>query len=252
MYIDSQGIVLRQIKTQESRTMLLVFTEKYGKLSVGTNLTNRGKNKSSFALKPFTFGMYHIFKGRNYYNLDRAETLQSFYGIGEDIDKYMAASYVLELTEKVIPEEIPQPGIFKLLMEFIVELEKRKAHHLTLELAYEIKLLRLLGTFPELNRCTTCGDSKNPEFFSVENGGIMCSNCHEKIKSEAIESLIFPINFDIVKVLNYFTSNSLSTFKKIALEDRTANYLQKIIRSYISYHLDIKKLKSESVMDIEV
>ena len=80
----------------------------------------------------------------------------------------------------------------------------------------------------------------------------MCSNCHEKIKSEAIESLIFPINFDIVKVLNYFTSNSLSTFKKIALEDRTANYLQKIIRSYISYHLDIKKLKSESVMDIEV
>ena len=108
MYIDSQGIVLRQIKTQESRTMLLVFTEKYGKLSVGTNLTNRGKNKSSLALKPFTFGMYHIFKGRNYYNLDRAETLQSFYGIGEDIDKYMAASYVLELTEKVIPEEIPQ------------------------------------------------------------------------------------------------------------------------------------------------
>ena len=131
-------------------------------------------------------------------------------------------------------------------------MEKRKAHHLTLELAYEIKLLRLLGTFPELNRCTTCGDSKNPEFFSVENGGIMCSNCHEKIKSEVIESLIFPINFDIVKVLNYFTSNSLSTFKKIALEDRTANYLQKIIRSYISYHLDIKKLKSESVMDIEV
>lgn len=252
MYIDSQGIVLRQTKTQEARTILHVFTEKYGKISVGTNLTNKGKNKSSLALKPFAYGMYHIFKGRNYYNLDRAETIRSFYGIGEDIEKYIEASYILELTEKVIPEEIPQPGIFNLLMDFIKELEKRKSHHITLKLAYEIKLLRLLGIFPELRYCAVCGSEESLNFFSVENGGIVCSNCGEKIKSENIESLIFPINFDIVKVLNYFASNSLKTFEKIALDDKLAVYIQKIIRNYFSYHLDIKSLKSEGVMDIEI
>ncbi|MDY2959265.1 MAG: DNA repair protein RecO [Hornefia sp.] len=252
MYIDSRGIVLRQIKTQDTRTMLLVFTEKYGKLSVGTGLTGKGKNKSSLALRPFTFGMYHIFKGRNYYNLDRAETLHSFYSIGEDIDKYMEASYILELTEKVIPEDVPQPGIFSLLMNFIKALEKRKTHHLTLKLAYEVKLLKLLGIFPELKRCAICGSTEGKEYFSIESGGLMCSGCCEKIKSESTESLIFPTTFDIVKVLNYFASNSLETFEKIALEDKTAKYLQRIIRSYISYHLDIKKLKSESVFDVEI
>ena len=36
------------------------------------------------------------FKGRESYNLNRGQVIKSYYGIGEDLDKYMAASYVLE------------------------------------------------------------------------------------------------------------------------------------------------------------
>ena len=123
MHIDSRGIIFRQVKTTDMRRMLLIFTEKCGKLSVGTSLPEKNQKHASLALRPFTCGNYSIYKGRNYYNLDRVETLKSFYGIGEDLDKYMAASLALELTEKIVPEEVPQPRIFALLLDFLNEME---------------------------------------------------------------------------------------------------------------------------------
>lgn len=248
MYLNSEGIIFRQTKTASGRRMILLFTAKYGKLSVGTSMTEKGKSRSSLALRPFTYGNYQIFQGRNYYNLDRAETIRSYYGIGEDIDKYMAAAYILELTEKVVPEEAAQPEVFHLLIGFLEELEQRKKQHLTLVLAYEIRLLRLLGTFPELGECAVCGTKQNLTHFSVTRGGMICEKCAEKILSSGDETLIYRTKFDIVNVINYFASNPLKSFRNIALNEEDAAALRSILRSYISYHLDVGDLKSESIL----
>ncbi len=247
MYVNSQGIVFRHVKAAGGRKIILLFTEKYGKISVGTSINEKSKTRSSLALRPFTQGNYQIFQGRNYYNLDRAETIRSFYGIGEDIDKYMAAAYVLEMTEKVVPEELSQPGAFKLLIEFLKELEDRKTRHLTLVLAYEIKLIKLLGCFPELNRCTNCGKAEKSRHFAINLGGLLCEDCFEKLNEENGEILIFTTKFDIINVIDYFAYNPLKSFRKIALKEEDAIQLQNILRQYISYHLGVEHLKSEPV-----
>ena len=89
MLTDTEGIVLRQVKTSYGRRMILLFSKKYGKISAGTGLNERGKGKSSLALRPFTYGRYELFKNRDSYNINGAEVLKSYYGIGEDVDKYM-------------------------------------------------------------------------------------------------------------------------------------------------------------------
>lgn len=304
MHIDSRGIIFRQVKTTDMRRMLLIFTEKCGKLSVGTSLPEKNQKHASLALRPFTCGNYSIYKGRNYYNLDRVETLKSFYGIGEDLDKYMAASLALELTEKIVPEEVPQPRIFALLLDFLNEIELRKQKHTTLLLAFETKLLFALGTFPRLDSCASCGSKEKPEFFSVPDGGVICRRCFEDhnatkafgtgpalsgtskvpgtgsvvsdtskvpgtgsavsdtskvssekpadnktLKSTDDERLIFKLNFDIVKVLNYFASNSLKNFRNITLQQDVESELQDMMRSYISFHMDVGKLKSDKMLN---
>lgn len=304
MHIDSRGIIFRQVKTTDMRRMLLIFTEKCGKLSVGTSLPEKNQKHASLALRPFTCGNYSIYKGRNYYNLDRVETLKSFYGIGEDLDKYMAASLALELTEKIVPEEVPQPRIFALLLDFLNEIELRKQKYTTLLLAFETKLLFALGTFPRLDSCASCGSKERPEFFSVPDGGVICRRCfedhnatkafgtgpavsgtskvpgtgstvsdtskvsgtgsavsdtakvssektadNEKLKSTDDERLIFKLNFDIVKVLNYFASNSLKNFRNITLQQDVESELQDMMRSYISFHMDVGKLKSDKMLN---
>lgn len=307
MHIDSRGIIFRQVKTTDMRRMLLIFTEKCGKLSVGTSLPEKNQKHASLALRPFTCGNYSIYKGRNYYNLDRVETLKSFYGIGEDLDKYMAASLALELTEKIVPEEVPQPRIFVLLLDFLNEIELRKQKYTTLLLAFETKLLFALGTFPRLDSCASCGSKERPEFFSVPDGGVICRRCFEdhnatkafgtgpavsgtskvpgtgstvsdtskvsgtgsvvsdtsKVSSEKTadnktlkstddERLIFKLNFDILKVLNYFASNSLKNFRNITLQQDVESELQDMMRSYISFHMDVGKLKSDKMLNDQI
>ncbi|MGN1142954.1 MAG: DNA repair protein RecO [Anaerovoracaceae bacterium] len=247
MITDTEGIVLRQVRTVGGRRMILLFSRKFGKINVGTSINEGGKNKSALAVRPFTNGRYELFKGRESYNLNSGQVLQSFYRIGEDLDKYMAASYVLELTEKLLPEELPQPRLYQLLLDFLEEMEQREKKHGTLVMAYMVKALDILGTMPCLDQCTACGcsGSEHLHLFSVEEGGMLCDTCGQQLRKENGRALIYEINFGIVDILKYFQKHPLSDFRRLALEEKTLEKLQHILRQYLAYHLDVKELKSE-------
>ena len=246
MVTDTEAIVLRQTRTVGGRRMILLFSRKFGKISVGTSLNEGGKNKSALAVRPFTNGRYELFKGRDSYNLNHAQVLQSFYSIGEDLDKYMAASYVLELTEKILPDEMPQSRLYNLLLEFMEELEVRQKKHETLVMAYMIKALDILGSMPQIRECACCGTGEERlNLFSVKEGGMICRKCGENLKEEDSRPLIYEANFAIVDILGYFQKHPLSAFRKLALEEKTLEKLQRIMRQYLAYHLDVKELKSE-------
>lgn len=252
MYTNSEGIVLRQIKTTGGRRIVIIFTKRYGKISMGTGSNERNaKSKAALAIRPFTYGTYEFYKNREYYNLSTGEVKRSYYAIGEDIDKYMSASFVLELTEKFLPEDIPQPRIFNLLLDFLEALEKRKRRFETLILAYELKALGILGVAPVMDKCVLCGSEKVSR-FSVIDGGMICEECFKKILEEDQNKnrlrLISKTEFDIVSIINFFNRKSFGSFEKIALEEQISDALQSIIRDYYSYHLDIGKLKSEGML----
>ena len=245
MYINSEGIILRQVKAASGRRMLLVFTKKYGKISAGSDISEKGRGKAALALRPFTYGQYEFFKNRDYYNLNSGEVKKSFFRIGEDLDKYFQASIAMEITEKALPDELPQPKIFNLLVDFLTALETRERKHETLLLAYEIKLLSLLGTAPVTTQCACCGSREKLSFFSVADGGMLCDKCKELRQ----DKLIFKPGFDIVDVISFFVKNPMGNFSKIALNEGVAMELQAIIRDYMAYYLDISHLKSEDVID---
>ena len=103
MLTDTEGIVLRQVKTSYGRRMILLFSKKYGKISAGTSLGEKGRNKTSLALRPFTYGRYELFKNRDSYNINGADILKSYYKIGEDVDKYMNGAYAVSYTHLTLP-----------------------------------------------------------------------------------------------------------------------------------------------------
>lgn len=242
MHINSEGIVFRQVKIGGGRKMLHLFTKKYGKISAGSSITEKTRSKSALATQLFTHSNYEIFKGRDYYNINSGEVKKSYYKIAEDVDKYMQASFVLELTEKMLPEEMPQPRLFHLLIDFFTEIEKRETKYETLVLAYEVKALSLMGSFPQLEQCACCGRQESLSHFSVKDGGMICVNCGNK----ANDTLIYQVKFDIVSILKYFLKTPLHDFGRIALDEAVAKDLQGILRKYMSYYLDIGTLKSES------
>lgn len=248
MLTDTEGIVLRQVKASYGRRMILLFSKKYGKISAGTSMGDKGRNRTSLALRPFTYGRYELFKNRDSYNINGADIIRSYYSIGEDVDKYMNGAYVLEFTERILEEGVPSPAIFSLLIDFFDLLETRDRGIGTLVLAYQTKVFKYAGVMPQLDRCVLCGEKKPAACFGIEEGGMICRDCIAGMENLQEHTLIYDVKFGILDILKYFMANPLRKLENIALREDAGRLLQKIIREYAAYYLDASDLKSEKLI----
>lgn len=249
MYIDTEGVILKQIRTLNNRRIILLFSKKYGKISAGSNLTEKGKGKQSLAMKPFTYGRYELFKGRDIYNINAAEVIKSFYKIGEDVDKYMSCSYVLELTERMLPENQPAPAIFDLLIDFLEVIERRSKRYGSLVVAFQLKALQHSGNAPNVKSCISCGSQQDSRHFSIKDGGMICGDCISRnMETKDKDTLIYDVDFGIVNIMRYILDHPIAALEKMALDEASLSALQRILKSYISYHFDIDELKSEAFL----
>ncbi len=249
MVTDTDGIILRQTRLPDERRMIVLFTRKFGKISAGTSIRLNGKNKSALALRVFTHGRYELFFGGKSCNINAAETIDSYYRLGEDIDKYMLASYILEYTDRLLGENQPNEQLFGMLLEFMAMLERRKSKPESLALIYQWKALGACGYMPQLDSCVRCGAAVS-DFrqgaFSVVDGGLICGEC--KNSRSVNKSLLYSPKFDIIQILKSIRDKKISAFENLALSDEVYGVMRSMVKDYISYHLDINKLKSETYL----
>jgi len=248
MYTETEGIVLKHIKAVNGRRMIVLFSKKLGKINAAASMNDKGKNRLALALRPFTHGRYSLFKNRELYNVNGAEVVKAYYGIGEDVDKYMCASFALEFTEKLLPEGVPAAELFNLILDFFDLIEARKKKHMTPVIAYQLKAIQIMGLAPEIGRCVRCGNKEDLDFFDVKEGGAICQNCRNIIPKDNDE-LIFSLSFDIINALLFFFKNNLKSVENIALDDGVKTELLVIIKEYRAFHLNIKELKSEDFLE---
>jgi DNA repair protein RecO (recombination protein O) len=250
MYTDTEGIVLRQVKSLGGRRIIVLLSQKHGKISAGTFISESGKSKSSLAIRPFTYGRYEINRTRGAYHINGAETLRSYYRIGENVDKFMNCSYVLEFTDKLLPEEAPASGLLALLDEYFMCMERRGGKFELLTLACLLKVMRVCGAAPEMEKCVVCGRAAGGggAGFSVRGGGVICEDCAAEGNREDIDNdkLLYQIDFGIVNVMRHLTARPLQDFEGLALDERASRLLRRILRDHAAYHLDVGKLKSEN------
>jgi DNA repair protein RecO (recombination protein O) len=246
MYTETEGIILRQTKTVNGRRMILLFSKKFGKVSAGTSITEKGRSKAALAMRPFAYGRYEMFKNQDQFNIQSAEMIKSYFKIGEDIDKFMASSYVLELSEKLLQEGAPNPRYFQLMLDFFEVMEKRERDMNTLILAFEMKAIQLFGVAPQLDSCSICGKTEKSVRFGIQQGGLICESCMKNLTPKPNDSLIYELSFDIVDILKYFSECPLASFQKLVLAEEKQVVVKSLLREYLAYHLDLGILKSES------
>ena len=243
MYTDSEGLMLKQTKAVDGKKIITLLSKKYGKISCQSKLKTSNKH-ANIALGSFVYSKYQLYKNREFFSIISGEIIKSYYSIGEDIVKYGYASYVLELTEKILEEGHPVPRIFNILIDYLNVLDKRKGKFDTVLVAYELKLFRELGIMPNLRSCVNCGKKIDKEcgkiYFDVKGGGVLCSNC---INTQ--DTLIFKAGFGMIEIIDYCISRPLQSLKRLALNDEMLKQIKQIIKYYKEYHLDLGSLKSE-------
>ncbi len=257
MFTDTEGIVLKSIKAANGRRMIVLFTVKYGKISAGTSIGEKTRGKQAAAVKPFTYGRYELFKGRETFNINGAETIRTHYAIGSDVDKYACASYALEFTDRLLEEGQPDYRLFHLFTDFLKMLEARPKKPETLLLGYLANAMTAEGVAPDLSACASCGAEltrgNTPAVFDVPAGSILCSGCAPKPEERAANAnsaLIYDLSFGKLEVLRYLFEKPLSSLEKVALDDALAEEIRGILKRYSEDHLGIGQLKSEAFMTL--
>lgn len=248
MITETDGVILRQISIANDRKMLVLLTRKFGKISAGTGIRAGGKKKSSLPLRAFTHGRYELYHGRSMFNVDAADTIESFYEIGENVDRFFCASYALEFTDKVLMENAPAEPVLDTLLSMLRILSVRKTGLRSLLIIYQWKILQLLGFMPGLEVCVKCGSQQDAAGLSIVDGGVICSKC--RASGTVNMRLLYELKFDIIRILKFITKNEMKAFSNLTFSPETADYLNDVLRSYLSCHLDVKDLKSEAYINL--
>jgi DNA repair protein RecO (recombination protein O) len=212
-----EGIVIRQTKITGGRRMIQIFTREEGKISAGTHLSERSKGGAALALRPFAHGQYQMSeKRKDMRQISSAETINAHFALGEDADRFAEASYVLEFTDKLLPEGVPETGIFELLTEYLSVLERRKSDFRLLTISYMVKVMQELGVFPDA--------------ASLSEG-----------------ELLTDMNGDILEVMKFIEGQPLKRMEKLMLDGDKENTVFNLIKDFAHRHLDLGMIKSESL-----
>lgn len=224
-----RAIVLRSVRYGEHDRMLTLFTYEKGKISASAKGAQSAKSRFLAISQPFAVSEMVLSESKSRY-LSSGELLNGFFGIGRDIMKVSAATYICQLTEILMEEEAPDESVFRLLYFSLGLIEKSdEAHAVMLSIAFALKLMGLSGMAPSLDCCTECGAVTEFYRFDYKEGGLVCDLCAKDTTTPVLRHS----EADLLKDLLYMNMQDLTG---LPLPDAaTQKHLFKTVNNYIIY-----------------
>lgn len=234
-----EGIVIKEIRYKDTSKILTIYTRNNGKISAMARGAYKAKSQLMAGSQLFSHNEYQLNKGRNFYYLNQADVVESFYSIRENISRVMYGSYILELVDLSTMAEEDNENLFLLLEKGLSVLAKLDENFLEFILAYELKYISFLGYRPVLDRCTVCNKSKFNNFkFSIEQGGIICSQCFHK------EPYCQYMDLDMYRAMRTLLYKPLDEIHTLEFPKGTTFKLHEIVVKYILNKIDRKRFNS--------
>ena len=181
---SSEALLLRKKPYGEADYIIQLFTKDFGKISGIAKHAKKSRKRFGGRLEPFI----HIrarFKDKSggLRFIEDVETIRPYHQFIEDLELFLWGSYILEITDALVPEESPNEELFNFLVGTLSELNENKAK-MPLVLNYQFKALSLSGYQPNLETCARCGNKTSGEpGFSIKEGGVICTGCLGSKKS---------------------------------------------------------------------
>lgn len=241
---QTEGIVIKSIKLNESDKILTIFTHDYGKIRAIAKGIRKTKSQFGSSLENLTQVKILAYKGKNLNTISQTEIIYSFFPKSKELDRYSLAIQCAEIIDRISEEEDPNELIYLIFSDTLRLLKDEKNIVLLIE-AFKWKLISILGFQPELSKCINCNHlikDKKYHIFDIKQGGIVCSSC-------SISQSYYQI-----KISDY----GLKLLKRIIIADLEVIHNKKVLESelcqllritekYLSYYFDINTKSQEFI-----
>lgn len=241
----TQGFILKREEVRETSLFLTVYTRDFGKLrciSKGVR-TPQEKFISAYELFALDDIIFYERKKKDVYLLSQCELINFFPEVRESLDRISYASYFVELLNSVTELGDRNFKLYELMLNCL-ELLSGKASPKRVARIFEIRLLSLLGFMPGLRSCVNCDGApeKGKARFSFSSGGVLCEKCFAKDKRAQ------PILAGTINFISDIANLPFNRIRQIKVAKRVGSEVERLLRSFISYHLDVK-LKSMAFIE---
>lgn len=239
MLYTVEALAIRSIDYGEGNKIITLLTREMGKVAVMARGAKKLNSRLALSAQPFTHGMYTFYLSRagKMGTLNSTELLNGHHALREDLELMAYASYLAELTDRMINDREGSAFLFEQLTSAFAAIEEGKDCAVIMQI-YELRMLQIAGYAPVLDACASCGiaidaTSSATWRFSARSGGVICANCGTS------EQKAIPITPVTRKLLLLFQQLDLRNVGNINVKETTKQQVSACIRSFIDEYIDI-------------
>lgn len=236
-HLEVTGMVLSAMPIGDYDKRLVILTKERGKISVFAKGARRQNSPFMAGSRPFSFGKFTLYEGRNSYGLTNVAITNYFTELSSDFENAYYGFYFLELADYFGREGIEAAETLNLLYASFLALKKHNIKNILIRYIYELKTLVINGEYPSLFSCLYCGSKENLLWFDESKNGIYCTNCKEyskypvKLENSTLYALQFIISKPIKELFTFTVSDAVLKQIKEFAEYYMRQYVQKEFKS---------------------
>lgn len=138
-----EGVILKRRDFGEADRLLSVFTLQKGKITVLAKGVRRITSRRAGNVELLNRALMFLHQGKNFLILTEATSLDVYENIKQDLTLMTYAYHIIELIDKLMPENMPDPWVYNNLIYALTMLNSHPRQIFIR--AFEIKLLTHLG-----------------------------------------------------------------------------------------------------------
>ena len=240
--INVTGMVISDMPIGDFDKRLVIITKELGKISVFARGARKTNSPMIAGSRPFSFGVFSIYQGKNTYNVNAIEISNYFAQLVEDIECAYYGFYFLEIADYFGREGIDASETINLLYLSFRALLNENIENDLVRSIYELRSLLINGEYPQVNECKECGTIERLAVFSNNDEGIYCEECRRNVRDGK------RLNTSTIYAMQFILSAPIEKLYTFKVSDKVKKELMEILRYYLKTHID-KKLKSLEILE---
>jgi len=234
MIAQTEAIVLKSFDFRETSRIVTFFTQNYGKVKgilkgIRKDSKKFGSSVDKFSLNDIVF--YHH-RNSDLHLVSQCDLKNYFFPIRQDLKRTLAASYILELVDAIMPVEEPNEDVYRMMLEYFASLESEQDISKLVHI-FQIKILLLSGFRPHLDSCMRCQKRvAGKAGFSAQLGGLVCKDC------AGGDADLMPISQGTVASILHVEKSNWSACLRLGISAPIKKELKHILNNFLVFHLE--------------
>ena len=241
--IQVTGFILSSMPVGEYDRRIVILSKELGKISAFAKGARRPNSHLIGVTRPFIFGTFECYRGRDSYTIYKAEVRNYFEELVSDLDGVWYGYYFAEVAEYYGKENLEATDMLNLLYVSYKALINKSIPNELVRFIYEIRIISINGECPDFFICQNCGATDRLDMYSYTFNGIFCNKCHMHVRDGIM------LQSSTLYTLQYIVTSPLNKLYTFVVTDEVMSELRMVISRVEAVTFD-KKFKSKEMLTL--